>query len=111
TLFPSTTLFRSTLELYNLDQAGFTPLAQNPRFRTVLALHDELKPTVLFRMGFWLILAAAICGFAWRTRATPAGAFAIGATGSAIIYVMTFFLVGVASDFRYGYSCVLASLA
>jgi len=77
----------------------------------VLALHDALKPTVLFRLGFWLILAGAIGAFAWRARATPAGAFAIGVTGSAIIYVMTFFMVGVASDFRYGYWCVLATLA
>jgi hypothetical protein len=110
--FMRTFLGRSnlTLELYNLDQPGFTPLTRNPRFRTVLALHEALKPTVLFRLGFWLILAAAIGAVAWRARATPAGAFAIGATGSAIIYVMTFFVVGVASDFRYGYWCVLASL-
>jgi hypothetical protein len=100
-----------TLELYRLDDPGFTPLAQNPRFRTVLALHDALKPTPLFRLGFWLVLAAAVGALAWRGRATPAGAFAIGVTASAMVYVMTLFLVGIAADFRYGYWCVLASLA
>ena len=32
-------------------------------------------------------------------------------TASAIVYVMTFFVIGVASDFRYAYWCVLATLA
>jgi len=99
-----------TLELYHLDDPGWTPLAQNRWFRTLLALHDVLKPTVLFRLGFWLMFATAISAFAWRARATPAGAFALGVTGSAVVYVMTFFLVGVAAEFRYGYWCVLASL-
>jgi len=99
-----------TLELYHLDQPGFTPLAQNPRFRAVLALHDALKPTPQFRLGFWLVLAATIGAFAWRGRATPAGAFAVGVTASAVVYIMTLFLVGVAGDFRYGYWCVLASI-
>jgi hypothetical protein len=31
-------------------------------------------------------------------------------TGCAIVYVLTFFVVGVASDFRYAYWCVLATL-
>ena len=31
--------------------------------------------------------------------------------GCAIVYVMTFLAVGVAADFRYGYWCVLATLA
>jgi hypothetical protein len=39
------------------------------------------------------------------------GAFAVGVSASAIVYVMTFFAVGVASDFRYAYWCVLATLA
>jgi hypothetical protein len=100
-----------TLELYNLSDPSNTPLSQNPYFIRLLALHDALKSTVLFRPGFWLMVAGAISAFTWRARATPAGAFAISVTGSAIIYVMTFFLVGVAAEFRYGYWCVLASLA
>ena len=41
----------------------------------------------------------------------PPGVFAIGVCGSAAIYVLTFFAVGVASDFRYGYWAVLAGIA
>jgi hypothetical protein len=48
---------------------------------------------------------------AWRRRDTPEGAFTIAACGSASLYVLTFFSVGVASDFRYGYWAVLASIA
>ena len=66
---------------------------------------------MLFRAGLWLLLAIAVAGFAWRARGTPAGAFALGATASAIVYVMSFFVLGVASDFRYAYWCVLATLA
>jgi hypothetical protein len=99
-----------TLELYDLNTPGRSVLAQNRYFLRMLALHDALKPTLLFRLGFWLLLAVAACAFAWRARATPAGAFVIGTAGSAVIYVMTLLPVGIAGDFRYGYWCVLASL-
>jgi peptidoglycan/LPS O-acetylase OafA/YrhL len=52
-----------------------------------------------------------VCGFAWKRRQTPEGAFAFGVCGSAAVYVLTFFAVGVASDFRYGYWAVLAGIA
>ena len=76
----------------------------------VVAVHDALQPTPLFRPGLWLVAAAVVLGFAWRTRATPAGAYAVSVTASAIVYIMTFFAVGVAADFRYAYWCVLATL-
>jgi hypothetical protein len=107
-LFDPNTL---TLELYHADDPAKSSLAQNGFFQTLRALHEMLKPTMLFRPGFWLILAALIGGMAIPRRATPAGAFAIGVTSSAIVYVMTFLPFGVAGDFRYGYWCVLASLA
>ena len=100
-----------TLELYHVNDPAQTPLAQNRFFKSLLTLHDALKPTVLFRMGFWLILAMAVCAFAWPARATAAGAFTVGVTASAIAYVMSYFALGVAADFRYGYWCVLASLS
>jgi hypothetical protein len=83
----------------------------SPYFTPLVALHDALQPTLLFRPGLWLALAIAVCGLAWPTRTTPTGAFAVGLTASAIAYVMTFFFVGVAADFRYAYWCVLATLA
>jgi hypothetical protein len=79
-------------------------------FRTFLKVHEVLQPTPLFRVGTWLVLAIAVLGFAWRARATPAGDFAIGVSASGIVYVLTYFAVGVAADFRYAYWCVLASL-
>ncbi len=100
-----------TLELYHANDPGKTPLAQNPRFQALLALHEALKSTVLFRPGFWLLLGGAVCALAWPARTTPSGAFAIGVCGSAVLYVLTFFVTGVASDFRYAYWCVLATLA
>jgi hypothetical protein len=99
-----------TLELYNASDPAKTPLAENRYFKSIIALYDVLKPTVLFRPGLWLVLAAVIGVMAVPRRATPSGAFAIGVTSSAIAYVMTFLPFGVAADFRYGYWCVLASL-
>src|SRR5262245_30380783 len=80
-------------------------------FRPLVKLHDALQPTLLFRPGLWLVLAVVIGALAWGARATPAGAFAVSVTASAVVYVMTFFVVGVAADFRYAYWCVLATLA
>jgi hypothetical protein len=79
-------------------------------FTPLVALHDALQPTLLFRPGLWLLLGIVVLGFAWRTRDTPAGAFAVSVTASAAVYVLTFFAVGVAADFRYAYWCVLATL-
>jgi hypothetical protein len=82
-----------------------------PAFNALVAVHDALKPTPLFRAGSWLLLCIAVCGFAWRRRDTAARTFVIGACGSAALYVLTFLFVGVASDFRYGYWAVLAGIA
>ena len=82
----------------------------SPPMRAIVALHEALAPSVLFRPGSWLILAGAVFALAWRLRSGPEGAFAVAVTASAIVYVMTFLVVGVASDFRYAYWCVLATL-
>jgi hypothetical protein len=91
-----------------VDPAGY---GHSPYYKPLVALHDALQPTILFRPGLWLVLAVAVGAFSWRARGTPAGAFAVAVTASAIVYVMTFFVVGVAADFRYAYWCVLATLA
>jgi hypothetical protein len=94
----------------DLDDAEKIIFAGNPRLMALKAVHYFLKPTPLFRAGTWLLLDAVVCFFAWRRRDTPAGAFALGVCGSAILYMMTFFAVGVATDFRYAYWAVLAGL-
>ena len=54
--------------------------------------------------------STAPAGLVRGRRDTPAGAFALGICGSAIVYIMTFLTVGVATDFRYAYWGVLAGL-
>jgi hypothetical protein len=100
-----------TLELYKLILPDETPLAHNPYFMALLPLHDALKSTILYRTGFWLISAAAIVGWAWPARSTPSGAFAVSIAAAGIFYVMTFGLLGVATDFRYAHWGVIAALA
>jgi hypothetical protein len=99
-----------TMWVQNIDDVPKLPFADRPAFVALVTLHDALKPTPLFRAGSWLLACIAVCALAWRRRNTPAGAFAIGVCGSAAIYVLTFFAVGVASDFRYAYWAVLAGL-
>ena len=99
-----------TMWTLDLDDTSKTIFADNPRLMALKTLHDALKPTPLFRAGSWLLICIAVCAFAWRARNTPSGAFAIGVCGSAAVYMLTFFAVGVASDFRYGYWAVLAGI-
>src|SRR6516162_404964 len=92
-----------------LDPAS--PYGHRRAFTPLVALHDALQPTLLFRPGLWLILAAAVGAFAWPARSTPAGTFAFATTSTATVYLLSFSLLGVAADFRYAYLCVLAALA
>ncbi len=100
-----------TMWTRNLDDASKIIFADNPRLMALKSVHDVLKPTLLFRPGPWLLLDVAVCLFSWRRRNTPSGAFALGICGSAVVYLLTFFSVGVATDFRYAYWAVLAGLA
>jgi hypothetical protein len=92
-----------------LDPAS--PYGHRPYFTPLVALHDQLQPTVLFRPGLWLMLAFAVAAWSFPVRGIPAGAFAVAVSTSAIVYVLSFAVLGVAADFRYGYWCVLATLA
>jgi hypothetical protein len=97
--------------LADLDHWTETVFPDRAAFVALVSLHNWLKPTPLFRTGSWLLICMIVCGFAWKRRQTPEGAFAFGVCGSAAVYVLTFFAVGVASDFRYGYWAVLAGIA
>ncbi len=100
-----------TMWLIDVNDSMKSPFPDRPAFAAVTAIHDALKPTPLFRAGTWLLLCIALCAFGWTRRETPEGAYLVGICGSAAVYVLTFYVVGVASDFRYGYWAVLASLA
>jgi hypothetical protein len=100
-----------TLEVYKLSPSDDTPLAHNRRFLALLRLHDALKSGILFRAGFWLALSVATFAWAFPARSTASGTFAICIAGAGIVYVLTFGLLGVATDFRYAHWGVVASLA
>lgn len=95
----------------DLDDPDKVAFPDNAALMAMKAVHDALKPTPLFRPGLWLLLCAIVAATSWRRRATPAGAFAVAVCGSAVAYVMTLWVVGLAADFRYGYWAVLAGLA
>ena len=80
-------------------------------FNAMVSVHDLLKPTPLLRAGFWLLACIVVCCVGWRRSPPREAAFALGVCGCATIYVLSFYAVGVASDFRYGYWAVLAAMA
>jgi hypothetical protein len=100
-----------TMWVADVERPTQNVFADRPAFVALVSLHDGLKATPLFRAGAWLMVCLIACGFAWRRRATPQGAFALGTCGSAAVYVLSFLAVGVASDFRYAYWAVLAGIA
>ena len=100
-----------TMWVADVEHPSRTVFADRPVLAALVLLHDRLKPTPLFRAGAWLLVCIIVVGFGWRRRGTPEGAFALGTCGSAAVYVLTFFVVGVASDFRYAYWAVLAGIA
>ncbi len=85
--------------------------ADRAAFNAMVSAHDMLKPTPFLRAGFWLLACIVVCGVSWRRSAPREAAFALGVCGSATVYVLSFYAVGVASDFRYAYWAVLASIA
>lgn len=85
--------------------------ADRTAFNAMVSVHDVLKPTPLLRAGFWLLACIVVCCVGWRRSPSREAAFALGVCGSATVYVLSFYAVGVASDFRYGYWAVLAGMA
>ncbi len=106
-------LFGHNLTMWTVDIAhpDRVVFADNAWFMALKAVHDRLAPTPLFRAGTWLALCILWCGFTWRRRASPEGAFLIGTAGSAVVYMATFWSAGVAGDFRYALWAVLVGLA
>jgi hypothetical protein len=105
-------LARQNLTMWTVDIENPTQVAHrdSAAFMHLKALHDWLAPTVLFRAGVWLLANLLLVALAWPRRETPEGAFGFYVCGSAIIYVATYFVFGVAADFRYAYWAVLAAL-
>jgi hypothetical protein len=96
-----------TVDIEHPDRVVF---ADNAWFVALKGVSDVLKPTPLFRAVTWLVLCTALSALAWLRRDTPVGAFVMGVSGSAVVYVATYLPFGVAADFRYAYFAVLAGL-
>jgi hypothetical protein len=106
-------LVRQNLTMFTADieHPGATVFADNAWFTALRSADDWLTRTPFLRAGTWLLLCLVWCALAWRRRATAAGAFLLGACGSAVVYMATFFPAAVAGDFRYALWAVLAGLA
>ena len=65
---------------------------------------------VMFRPIFWLVLACG-CLFAARRCPPASRRFVTALSLSSLVYLGTYFFVGVASNFRYAYWAVLATSA
>jgi hypothetical protein len=106
-------IVRPNLTMWTVDisDPSKSALTNRPGLAAVQAIDAMLKPTPLSRVGTWLFACVTVFAFAWSRRRTPLGAFAIAICASAIMYMLTFFIVGVASDFRYGYMAVLMAIA
>jgi hypothetical protein len=100
-----------TMWVADVEHPSTNVFPDRPIFVALVRLQDWLRLTPLFKAGSWLLVCLVLCGFAWRRRDGPEGAFALGVGGSAAVYVLSFLAVGVASDFRYCYWAVLAGLA
>src|SRR5262245_1819079 len=83
----------------------------NPQFMWLYDTTDALKETSIFRPLTWVAVVLATLLLGWRYRSVPAGSCAVAMSCSAIAYIGTFLLVGVASDYRYVYWVVLAGLS
>jgi hypothetical protein len=99
------------LELYKLAPPDPLPLAHNSYFLALLWVEDAIKSSALFRPGYWLLLSVAIAAWAWHARSTASGAFAVSVTASGVVYLLSFGVLGVATDFRYAHWGVVAALA
>jgi len=94
----------------DIQDRGKRVLPDRAAFTALVALQDALTPLWLFKPAVWLLLSLLLCALAWRRRATASGAFVLGVSGSAAVYVASYFAVGVASDYRYAYWATLAML-
>lgn len=110
--FFRTFLFGRHLAMWSedIDRAPATVFQDRPAFMMLKTVHDWLQPTPLFRIATWLLACLLLLVPAWRRRASPEGAFLFGVCGSAALYALSYLPLGVASEFRYVYWTVLASV-
>jgi hypothetical protein len=89
---------------------GVPMYPHNAYFMRLYQATDALKESFIFRPLTWLLVVLATLVAAWRYRMRPPGSYAVAMSASALAYVATFLVVGVASDYRYVYWVVAAGL-
>ncbi len=80
-----------------------------PIFRAYEEVSGALEATPLFRPYFWLIMAGAALVLSWFAVDSPQRRFAAAIGASAVIYLLTYVVFGVASDFRYAYWSIIGA--
>jgi hypothetical protein len=100
-----------TMWTADVEHPSKNVFADRAAFNALVSAHDALKPTPFLRVGSWLLACIIVCWLSWRRSGPREAAFALTVCGSATIYVLSFYALGVASDFRYGYWAVLAAIA
>ena len=100
-----------TMWVADVERPDREVFSDRPAFVAFKRVHDVLKPTPLFRAGTWLVGCIAVCGSRLAATRDRGGRLRHWSCATAAVYVATFFAVGVASDFRYGYLAVLATIA
>lgn len=70
---------------------------------------DIMGDTPFFRPGAWILFAIALVAVAARWGAGPARDIVIALNVSAVLYMLAYLPIGIASDFRYAYWTILAA--
>jgi hypothetical protein len=92
------------------DAADIEQHLRNPGFRLLRNYVFAADWLWMFRPGFWLGLAG-VCILAAGFFEVPVRRFVMAVALSSLIYLGTYLLVGVGSNFRYAYWAVLAASA
>lgn len=80
-------------------------------FRALERTTAIFKDTIIFQPGFWLLMSFLLALYGLFTKASFARDVFVALNVSSFLYLLAYFFVGVASDFRYAYWSILATTA
>jgi hypothetical protein len=79
-------------------------------FRAYENVCQALVENPLFRPYFWLILSLGAVAASFFAEASEGRRLALAVSVSGVIYLLTYFIVGVGADFRYAYWTIVGAL-
>jgi hypothetical protein len=111
-------LTRQNLVLWTIDVLNPEVFRGQPQIRTddpVFMAHRRLTETLhaatpIYRTGLYFSLCGVLAWIGWRRRADAPGALALALAGSALVFVATYAVFGVAAEYRYGLWATFASV-